>query len=114
MTDDHATQAAVLEANVKRSRRTLALALTLLPEGDERLRAAVQSGDVERVRFEAHRFKGTCLSLGATRLGQRCLALEKAPASPEVAHAFIADLAQELEALRAALDAELASLGETR
>jgi HPt (histidine-containing phosphotransfer) domain-containing protein len=101
---------ATLEPNVKRTRRTIELAISLLPDADERLRGAVESGDAERVRAEAHRFKGSCLSIGATRLAQRCLALEHAPASSEVRSAFVADLASELEALRVKLQDEVRAL----
>jgi HPt (histidine-containing phosphotransfer) domain-containing protein len=101
---------AALDPNVKRSRRTMELALSLLPETDERLRGAVHSDDAERVRAEAHRFKGSCLSIGATRLARRCLELERGAASTEVRHAFLADLAAELDALRAALRAAIEAL----
>jgi HPt (histidine-containing phosphotransfer) domain-containing protein len=100
----------VLEPNVKRTRRTMELAVTLLPDADERLRAAVDSGDDERVRAEAHRFKGSCLSIGASRLARRCLTLEQQPASIDVRQAFIADLTAELDALRAALRAAIEAL----
>lgn len=108
MSDDAAE--ATLEPNVKRSRRTMELALTLLPDSDERLRGALASDDAERVRSEAHRFKGSCLSIGATRIALRCHELEKEPTSMEMRAAFLRELSGELEALRAALQAALQAL----
>lgn len=44
----------------------------------ESLKAAMNDGDADAVAKTAHSFKGSCINIGATRLGVLCREVEKA------------------------------------
>ena len=63
------------------------------------IRAALDQGDAERLRFLVHSLKGAAAALGAERLRDCCLALEMAAKSGDLslAPARFADLGTEME-----------------
>ncbi len=70
----------------------------------EDLGDALSHGDCDRAAELAHRLRGSCLSLGANRLGARCAALEEhcrasLIPSPIVYAAVVADFAETRRAL---------------
>ncbi len=77
-------------------RKLLAGFMRRAAEGMPALRAAVEKGDGETVRFEAHAVKGGALNLRAGRLAEAALALERAgqegkmPAAAGLMDAFTA------------------------
>jgi HPt (histidine-containing phosphotransfer) domain-containing protein len=73
------------------------------PEGVAELRAAVGAGDAAALRGVAHRLKGGCQNVGATRLALACRALEESAAAAEAdVDALEALVAPTLAALRGA------------
>jgi CheY-like chemotaxis protein len=95
-----------LDPNTPRSKRVIELTLAQLPQVTSRLQAAAARAD--DLKVEAHRFKGTCLSIGALSLAKRCAELEEEPARGA---ASLPVIVEELAALSAALEAELARAG---
>ena len=75
-------------------------------------RAAVAAGDWARLARDAHTLKGLCGTLGASRLQDRALALERAVGSPPgpVPAAFPAETDAAIDALEADLHALVAGL----
>jgi CheY-like chemotaxis protein len=79
--------------------RLVALFADTTPPLLEQLSNAVHSGDEESVRRLAHKLKGSCENVGATRMGALCRQLEErgAPATPlvdELAAVYPATLAE--------------------
>jgi len=69
------------------------------------LRAAAGGGDRDGVRRTAHKLKGSCLNIGATRMAELCRALETDDDDPEAA---VEELEQALEPTEAAIRRALA------
>ncbi|MCV6636384.1 Hpt domain-containing protein [Candidatus Albibeggiatoa sp. nov. NOAA] len=47
------------------------------PEQYEQLKQAFERQDYEHLRYKSHQFKGECLQMGATLVGQACKELEE-------------------------------------
>jgi signal transduction histidine kinase/DNA-binding response OmpR family regulator/HPt (histidine-containing phosphotransfer) domain-containing protein len=67
-----------LDPSLPRSARAIELFLKTVPELIEALTSAVNVGDAPQVKQLAHKLKGNCLSLGATRMAASCHAVELA------------------------------------
>lgn len=74
-----------------------------------RIGRALQSGELDAVRREAHSLKGSSLSMGARRISALCIAIEEAAKQDATARAlkFASDLSVAFERVREALQAEL-------
>jgi HPt (histidine-containing phosphotransfer) domain-containing protein len=86
--------------------RLVALFADTTPPLLEQLSTAVHTGDDDGVRRLAHKLKGSCQNLGATRMGALCRQLEEpgaraAPLADELSALYPATLAE----IRAALTA---------
>jgi HPt (histidine-containing phosphotransfer) domain-containing protein len=64
---------------------------------------AAAAGDAERVRWNAHRLRGTCLQFGAGAAAAQCLLIERFESSPE--------LPALLDELRRCVEATLGEIG---
>ncbi|HKQ62831.1 MAG TPA: response regulator [Candidatus Polarisedimenticolaceae bacterium] len=90
----------------------VALIQQFLAEAPRRLtalREGANQGDATSVALAAHALKGSAASMGANRLASRCQRLEleaKRGAVAAAARAELAEIEQEYERVRAALDAE--------
>jgi HPt (histidine-containing phosphotransfer) domain-containing protein len=108
-TDDappSSTVTAALDPEVRRSAKVARLFLEQLPRQLEALTVAARSANATELRAAAHKLKGSCFGVGATRLAAVCEAMEAQPAN---AVARLADLEREHAAVRAALEAELSA-----
>ena len=79
-------------------RRLVDLFLAHAPESVHALRQAATAGDVDALRSEAHRLKGSCLNLGADDLRKLCAAIEQAAIAGD-----LSAVSDEVEALDGAL-----------
>jgi signal transduction histidine kinase/CheY-like chemotaxis protein/HPt (histidine-containing phosphotransfer) domain-containing protein len=77
-----------LDPSIPRSRNIVELFLRLVPTMVNEIETAVSEGDVEKVRQLAHKLKGSCLSLGTSRLAQASHALEIAAAGSMIDEAM--------------------------
>jgi two-component system, sensor histidine kinase and response regulator len=100
----------VLDVATPRSKRVLELTLAQLPDVQAKLRAAAAqvSTNPKALRAEAHRFKGTCLMIGAAQLAARCAQIKD---EPDQVGAWLADVDNELAQLRTAIEGELRAHG---
>jgi CheY-like chemotaxis protein/HPt (histidine-containing phosphotransfer) domain-containing protein len=97
-----------LDPLVRRSRRVVELLLHQLSSWPAIVSGAIAAGDVDRVREEAHKMKGSCTSVGAEPMARACAELEvdadhAAERWPAVERA--------LATFGAALESELAAAG---
>jgi PAS domain S-box-containing protein len=74
-----------------------------VPGEVEELRAAAAAGDAARVRFLAHKVKGTCRIVGAARVGELCRTVELDGPSPDALAALPGAVQETVGLLRAAL-----------
>jgi len=93
-----------LDPSVRRSHRVLELALGQLAGWPAIVSDSISSGDVERLREEAHKLKGSCLSIGAGPMARACAELV---ADAEHAADRVPALERTLAALRSSLESEL-------
>jgi two-component system, sensor histidine kinase and response regulator len=92
-----------LDGSVPRSERVIDLFLSAAPEQLQALRAAACAGEIERVKRLAHKLKGGCLSLGATRLAASAQNVERAAAQGRIDARSLAELTPRLAAVSAQL-----------
>jgi two-component system sensor histidine kinase/response regulator len=71
-------------------------------ESIERMKAAIEGGDLESIRAAAHMVRGSSQQLGARRLGATCAKLESVSTTGD-ASSIVADLERHLEGARDAL-----------
>ena len=71
-------QLALLGPGLTRSQRAVELFLKTIPEFAQALSAAIARRDVLQVRQLAHRLKGSCASLGVSRMAAACHDVELA------------------------------------
>jgi CheY-like chemotaxis protein/HPt (histidine-containing phosphotransfer) domain-containing protein len=65
-----------LDPSIRRSRTVVELLLRQLSAWPAIVSGAIASGDVQRVREEAHKLKGSCTSVGAEPMARVCAELE--------------------------------------
>jgi CheY-like chemotaxis protein len=94
----------VLEANVRRSARVRELFMAQLDEWPARLQTAATARDLDLVRKEAHKFRGSCVSVGAQALAELCTRIER---KPEEASKYSTEVGVAVAAARMALQAEI-------
>jgi HPt (histidine-containing phosphotransfer) domain-containing protein len=82
------------------------LFLTSTAEGIDEIEAALRDDDAAALRAVAHRVKGSCGNVGATRLEAICRDLELAAHEGHVPTDAAAGLRAEWDRVRAALEAE--------
>ncbi|MET0388448.1 MAG: ATP-binding protein [Polyangiales bacterium] len=75
-----------LDEGLTRSPRAVSLFLQLAPGHVEELTRAVAREDTSQVRQLAHKLKGSCLSLGVSRLAATCQVLELAASAGTIDH----------------------------
>jgi HPt (histidine-containing phosphotransfer) domain-containing protein len=75
------------------------LFLQTVPDLVDALGAAVAAGDAVQVKQLAHKLKGNCLSLGATRMAAVCHTVELAAAAGRIERTAHAQIAPELTAV---------------
>jgi CheY-like chemotaxis protein/HPt (histidine-containing phosphotransfer) domain-containing protein len=97
-----------LDPDTKRSALVCEMFLKLVPAQVEAIAAASGVERTNTVRQSAHRLKGSCLSIGATRMARVCAEFETAP---ERFEELVKVLRSELEAVRQELEFELAGKG---
>jgi signal transduction histidine kinase/CheY-like chemotaxis protein len=93
-----------LDPTIPRSAPVIELFLRSVPEQMEALARAATSSDVEQVRSVAHKLKGGCLSLGASRMAAACQAVEQAAAQGHIDTATLSSLPALYAAVAAQLD----------
>jgi HPt (histidine-containing phosphotransfer) domain-containing protein len=56
------------------------------PQQYEQLNQAFENKDFDYLRYKSHQFRGECLQMGATLLGQVCKELEEKAQTMQIAH----------------------------
>jgi HPt (histidine-containing phosphotransfer) domain-containing protein len=92
-----------LDPEVARSVRLIDLFLRAAPKQLAELELAVQARELERVKQLAHKFKGSCRSLGAGQLAESAHAVERAAIQGETDESAMAELAAGLAVVCALL-----------
>jgi len=93
-----------LEPGVRRSKVVVGLFRKMVPDQIEGLKEAVSTGNSSEVKQVAHKLKGSCLALGARKMGNLCAEIEPCPDNgPEL----LKRLDEEHVRVLAALAAEL-------
>jgi len=67
---------ALLDPEITRSAKIIALFLRLVPQQIASLREAIALDDVDEVRLRSHKLKGGCASVGATAMATLCEAIQ--------------------------------------
>jgi CheY-like chemotaxis protein len=93
----------VLDPAVRRSAAVLRICLEQLPRSVESIAAAAAAGDQVRIKAEAHKLKGSTLSIGAATMADLCKRIE---ATPERTGDMLAELRAALGDVRDALERE--------
>ncbi len=93
-----------LDPGVRRSKAVVKIFRKTVPDQLAGLKEAISSGDSNEVKQSAHKLKGGCLALGATRMGSLCASLEP---FPDDAQQLFKQLQAEHEVVLEALFAEL-------
>jgi HPt (histidine-containing phosphotransfer) domain-containing protein len=75
-----------------------------LDEWPARLQRAATARDLDLVRKEAHKFRGSCVSVGAHALAGLCTRIER---KPEEASKYSTEVGVAVAAARMALQAEM-------
>jgi len=98
-----------LEPEVKRSEKLIRLFLERLPGQLDDLQKAIESDARDQARALAHKIKGSCLALAATRMSKTAETIQRHSAAGElvVAAARLAELRGEFETVAALLQKEL-------
>jgi signal transduction histidine kinase/CheY-like chemotaxis protein/HPt (histidine-containing phosphotransfer) domain-containing protein len=96
-------QSGALDPGTKRSKVVVGLFLKMVPDQIEELASAVTAEDPVKVKALAHKLKGSCLAIGARRMGSLCAALEPNPGESQE---LVVALREEHELVRAALHAD--------
>jgi HPt (histidine-containing phosphotransfer) domain-containing protein len=65
-----------LEQGTRRSPKIVDLLLRLVPGQVDSIRSAIERQDVAETTAQAHKLKGSCLSVGAMRMARICHAIE--------------------------------------
>jgi HPt (histidine-containing phosphotransfer) domain-containing protein len=65
-----------LERGTHRSPKIVDLLLRLVPGQVDAIRNAIERQDVAEITAQAHKLKGSCLSVGAMRMARLCHAIE--------------------------------------
>ena len=99
---------AVLSPVTRRSARVIALFLRQAPIELARLEAAIAEGDRETTKDVAHKLKGSCRAVGASRVAELCDLIERSEVSD--ASSKYGRLVIELDRARALLEAEQAKI----
>lgn len=86
---------------------------TYLKDSKERiasLKSAMSDGDADAFAKTAHSFKGSCINIGAPRLGELCLQVEKAGLEERLsdAQSLLSAIEVEFQQVAMALDALMA------
>ncbi len=102
------TEEPELNQEVRRSPRVIALFLKNVPEQLDLLEKAVSSEDAQELRAQAHKLKGSCLSLGAPRMAHDAEALQKLAEKGELDHAgqYILSLKNHFSRVQSVLDGD--------
>lgn len=96
-----------LDPAVKRSRKVVELLLAQLATFPRQLRESTTKEDRTLVREAAHKFKGSCLAVGALKMAELCRTVEKDPGR---ATELLPDIENEAGRLRQSLEAELVKM----
>jgi signal transduction histidine kinase/DNA-binding response OmpR family regulator/HPt (histidine-containing phosphotransfer) domain-containing protein len=74
--DERLPAEALLDPEISRSAKIIALFLRLVPRQIASLQEAIALGDVEEVRLRSHKLKGGCASVGAVAMATLCEAIQ--------------------------------------
>lgn len=102
-----------LDPSVPRSPRLIDVFLRAGPEQLSALQLAIQAREIDRVKQLAHKFKGSCLSLGAPQLAALAHAVEDAAAQGRIDESAVAQLAPGLTVILGLLQQLRASARKT-
>jgi HPt (histidine-containing phosphotransfer) domain-containing protein len=104
---DDLAELEVLSSSARRSAKLIGLFLRQVPIEFANIESALGQGDRTQWKDVAHKLKGSCRAVGASRMAECCHRLEGSTdvAAARAAHARIA---AEFERAKAALEAELA------
>ncbi len=96
----------ILDMNVDRSQKLVGLFFLHIPNSIEALRYHVEQQNLEKLRAEAHKIKGSCVSFGALRMGQLCKELEAVAQEGDLSLAedLIYKIAEEFDLVHNALE----------
>jgi CheY-like chemotaxis protein len=100
-----------LSGGTPRSHKVIELFLRLIPGQIEALRRAVEQADALELRAQAHKLKGSCSSIGASRMAALCQALQNQAEAGGVIGTLpaVAAIETRFAAVRELLQAELAA-----
>ena len=90
-----------LDPGVRRSQGVVRVFLRHVPEQLSAISKAVDSADAAGLRAAAHKLKGSCLSVGVSRMAALCGSLESSPANP---HERTVQLLREFDRVRGHLE----------
>jgi HPt (histidine-containing phosphotransfer) domain-containing protein len=97
-----------LEMGTRRSPKIVDLLLRLVPGQVQAIVSAAEAGDGSALAAQAHKLKGSCLSVGAIRMARICHEVEGLAEADDLpaARGFVRELDVAWPELRAALEAE--------
>jgi HPt (histidine-containing phosphotransfer) domain-containing protein len=101
------TVLAPLNASTRRSPKLVALFLRQTPIEIANLAEAIEAADAERMKLVAHKVKGSCRAVGASRMAIVCEALERWSTDAREAAPEHARLVTEYERVRGLMEREL-------
>ncbi len=97
----------VLSSSTRRSAKLIGLFLRQVPIEFANVVSALARGDRTQWKDVAHKLKGSCRAVGASRMAECCETLERSP-DVAAAHAAHARLIEEFDRAKTLLEAELA------